>query len=29
MTTENETLSIATSVADTDVAIPAGFKEKK
>lgn len=29
MTTENETLSIATSVADTDIAIPAGFKEKK
>jgi len=29
MTTEIETLSIATSVADTDVAIPAGFKEKR
>jgi hypothetical protein len=29
MTTESETLSIATAVADTDVAIPAGFKEKK
>ncbi len=28
MTTETETLSIATSVADTDVAIPTGFKEK-
>lgn len=28
MTTENETLSIAASVVDGDVAIPAGFKEK-
>jgi len=28
MTTESETLSIATSVADTALAIPAGFKEK-
>lgn len=28
MTTETETLSIATSVADPDVSIPAGFKEK-
>ena len=29
MTTTNELLSVSSNVADTDVAIPAGFKEKK
>jgi hypothetical protein len=29
MTTNHELLSVSTSVAEADVSIPAGFKEKK